>query len=290
MVVITALRDAVSLLRRHPILFVPTAVFAVLQVPQLFLNTLGPLVSIAGSLLFTAVLAFVAPAFYAGTIGMTDDAASGDRTSLGRFWTHAKEHYVSMLGAYLLLLGVSLVFGFVLSFGGFFLIAAVIGMQAGLGVTAALGVVAAIVVLAYLIGLFAVHFYGHAIVIEDYGVTDGLTRSVDVVRDNVTSMLGYGVLSIVFGGVVGAIYGGLIVLLFPTPEAPGQPMPTPDLLPALLGSVGVVVTMTVFTTVFLAYSVTFYRALIDADGTAPDTDATEPNVDTRPGDDAELAG
>lgn len=290
MAVITALRDAVTLLRKHPILFVPMAVFAVLQVPQLFTNTLDPLISIAGSLLFTAVFAFVTPVFHAGTIGMADDVASGRRTSLSRFWTHVKEHYVSVLGAYLVVLGVSFGFGFLLSFGGIFAFAAVIGTDAGLGVTVVVGAVIALVALLYMIGLFAVHFYAHAIVIEDQGVASGLTRSVEVVRHNIVSVLGYGVLSTVIGGVVGAIYGGLMMLVFPMSGTPGEPAPMPDLVPAVLGSAGVVVTMTVFTTFFLAFSVTFYRALIDTDETAPDTGAAEPSVDTRPGDDAEFAG
>lgn len=288
--VITAFRDAVTLLREQPILFVPMALYAVVQIPQLFLNTLDPLVSIAGSLLFTAVFAFVTPVFHAGTIGMTNDAAAGRRTSLGRFWTHAKEHYASVLGAYLLILGVSLGFGFLLSFGGIFVVAAVAGADAGLGVTIAAGAVAALVVLLYLVGLLAVHFYAHAIVIEDRGVASGLSRSVEVVRRNVTSVLGYGLLSTVVGSVIGAIYAGLVVVVFPTSRVPGEPAPMPDLLPAVLGSAGVVVTMTVFTTLFLAFSVTFYRALIDTDGSLPETGTSESSVGTRPTDDTEFAG
>jgi hypothetical protein len=290
MAVTTALRDALSLLRKHPVLFIPMAVFAVLQIPQLFMNTLDPLVSIAGSLLFTAIFAFVTPVFHAGTIGMTDDVASGRPTSLSRFWTHVKEHYVSVLGAYLVVLGVSFGFGFLLFFGGIVAGAAVIGADAGLGVTVAVGLVAALVSLVYLIGLFAVHFYAHAIVIEEYGVTGGLTRSVEVVRNNIVSVLGYGVLSTVIGGVIGAIYAGLIMLVFPMSGAPGEPAPMPDLVPAVLGSVGVVVTMTLFTTFFLAFSVTFYRTLIDTDETSPETGTAEPSVGTRPGDDTEIAG
>jgi hypothetical protein len=290
MAVITALRDALSLLRKHPVLFVPMAVFALLQIPQLFLNTLGPFVSIIVSLVSTAVFAFVTPVVYAGTIGMTNDAASGEPVSLGQFWTHVKEHYVSVLGAYLVIFGVSLGFWFLFSFLGIFALAGLGSAGLGLGVTVAVGVVAALVMVLYLAGLFAVHFYAHAIVIEDQSVTGGLTRSAEVVRNNIVSVLGYGVLSAVVGGVIGAVYAGLVTLAFPMPQAPGAAVPTPDLVPAILGSVGVFVGTTVFTAFFLAFSVTFYRTLIDTDENTSETGPTGTSVDTRRGDDAEFAG
>lgn len=288
MVVINAFRDALSILREQPVLFVPMAVFALLQVPQLFANTLDPFVSIAVSLGFTAIFAFVTPVFYAGTIGMADDAASGSRTSLSQFWAHAKEHYVSMLGAYLLILGVSFGFSFVFSFGAVFAFIVVLGADAGLGVTLAVGAVVAVVVLLFVVAMFALHFYGHAIVIEDYGVAGAFSRSVSVVRQNVVPVLGYGLLSVVFGGLIGAVYGLIAVVLFPA-GAPGEPAPTPDLLPAVLGAAGSAVLMTVLATFFVVFSVTLYRALIGADDTTAGTGTVETGTDSRPDDSAEVA-
>lgn len=74
MTLLKALREAPWLCREQPILFVPMAVFAVLRTPQLFLEMFDPMISIAGSLLLTGLFVFVTPVFYAGTIGMANDA------------------------------------------------------------------------------------------------------------------------------------------------------------------------------------------------------------------------
>lgn len=287
MVVIDAFRDALSILREQPVLFVPMALFALLQAPQLLANTLDPLVSIAVSLGLTAVFAFVTPLFYAGTIGMANDAASGRGTSLARFWTQAKANYLSVLAAYLVVLGVSVVASIAIGFGSSVAFAAVLGADAGLGATVAVGAVVAVVVLLYLIGMFALQFYAHAIVIEGYDAMAALSRSVGVVRRNVLPVLGYGVLSGVFGGLVGAVYGLLVVVLFP-PSAPGEPLAMPGTTTAIVGAAVAFVATAILGTLFLAFSVTLYRSLVGADETASGAGAT--GTTRRSDDGAEFAG
>ncbi|MWV65518.1 hypothetical protein GRS48_11915 [Halorubrum sp. JWXQ-INN 858] len=266
MALLKALREAPRLLREQPILFVPMAIFAVLQTPQLFLETLDPMVSIVGSLLLTGLFVFVTPVFYAGAIGMANDAAAGTPTSLGRFWSHAKEFYVSVLIAYLFITAVTFGFGFAVSIG--ILVAFVTVGVGGGGLPLMLGVggVIALIVLAFLIALFAVHFYAHAIVIEGKGAVDGLSRSVHVVRHNLKSVVGYGLLSLVFGAVFGGVFVLVSAFAFPSASAPGEPAPMPDPLPALLGSGASIVGTALFATFFVVFSVVFYRALVGVDG------------------------
>ncbi|GAB6879211.1 hypothetical protein JCM17823_14850 [Halorubrum gandharaense] len=265
MALIKSLRDAPKLLREQPILFVPMAIFAVLQTPQLFLETLDPMISMVGSFLVMGLFIFVTPVFYAGTIGMANDAASGTPTSLGRFWNHAKEFYVSVLVAYLFITAVTFGFGFAISIGVFAAIIAVGAAGGGLPLT--LGVVGVIALLgfAFMIALFAVHFYAHAIVIEGNGPVDGLSRSVHVVRHNIKPVVGYGILSLVFGGLFGGLFALVIMFAFPAAPAPGEPAPMPDLVPALLGSGVSIVGTALFTTFFIVFSVVFYRRLVGAD-------------------------
>lgn len=286
MALLEALREAPRLLREQPILFVPMAIFAVLQTPQLFVEALDPMLSIAGSLLLTGLFLFVTPVFYAGTIGMANDAAAGAPTSLGRFWSHAKEFYVSVLVAYLFLTVVTFGFGIVVSIAA---IVAIITLGAGgafeaggAGVMEAVGLPVlltvvgafALIVLAFVIALFAVHFYAHAIVIERTGAVDGLARSVHVVRHNLKPVVGYGFLSLVLGGLFGGIYVLVITFAFPSAPTPGEPAQMPDLVPALLGSAASVVGTALFTTFFLVFSVVFYRALVAADEKPSRSDAT----------------
>jgi len=144
MALLKALREAPRLLREQPILFVPMAIFAVLQTPQLFLETLDPVLSLVGSLLAMGVFIFVTPVFYAGTIGMANDAAAGTPTSLGRFWSHVKEFYVSVLVAYLLITAVTFGFGVAISISAFVAIVAVGASGGGLPLTLGVGGVIAL--------------------------------------------------------------------------------------------------------------------------------------------------
>ncbi|WP_418282978.1 hypothetical protein [Halorubrum sp. DTA98] len=274
MALLKALREAPRLLREQPILFVPMAIFAILQTPQLFVDTLDPMISIVGSLLLTGLFVFVTPVFYAGTIGMANDAAIGSPTSLGRFWSHAKEFYASVLIAYLFITAVTFGFGFAVSIGVFVAIVAIGAGGGGLPLTLGVGGVIALFVLAFLIALFAVHFYAHAIAIEGNGPVDGLSRSVTVVRHNLKSVVGYGLVSLVFGGLFGGVFVLVVTFAFPSAPAPGEPAPMPDLVPALLGSAASIVGTALFMTFFVVFSVVFYRTLVGADEDASRSNAT----------------
>lgn len=274
MALIKSLREAPRLLREQPILFVPMAIFAVLQTPQLFLETLDPMISLVGSLLVMGLFVFVTPVFYAGTIGMANDAATGSPTSLGQFWSHAREFYVSVLVAYLFITAVSFGFGFAISIGVFVAIVAIGAGGGGLPLTLGVGGVIALIVLAFLIALFAIHFYAHAIVIEGKGPVDGLSRSVHVVRHDLKPVVGYGLLSLVFGGLFGGVFALVIAFAFPSAPTPGEPAPMPDLVPALLGSAASIVGTTLFATFFVVFSVVFYRSLVGADDETSRSDAT----------------
>lgn len=269
MALLKALREAPQLLREQPILFVPMAIFAVLQTPQLFLETLDPMISLVGSLLVMVLFVFVTPVFYAGTIGMANDAAAGTPTSLGRFWRHAKEFYVSVLVAYLFITAVTFGFGFAVSIGVFVAIVAVGAGGGGLPLTLGVAGVIGLLILAFLIALFAVHFYAHAIVIEGTGPVDGLSRSVSVVRHNLKPVVGYGLVSLVFGGLFGGVFALVITFAFPSAPALGEPAPMPDLVPALVGAGASIVGTALFMTFFVVFSVAFYRTLAGVDEEPP---------------------
>ena len=271
MAVLKSLRTALHLIREQPILFVPMGIFALFQIPQLFFQSVDPVLSIVASLLFTGVFIFLTPMFYAGAIGMANDAAKGPKTSLSRFWAHVKNSYLSVLGAYLLITAVTFGFGIAISIAVFIAVVTV-GLSGELFVTMAVAGFVLLFVLAFFVALFAVHFYAHAIVVEGKRAVDGLTRSIDVVRHNLKPVAGYGVLSLAFGAVMGGLYGLVTLAAFPSSPAPGEPAPTPELLPALGGSVGVVIVTALFATFFAVFSVVFYRELIGATDRAIEKD------------------
>ncbi|WP_119817673.1 DUF7847 domain-containing protein [Halalkaliarchaeum desulfuricum] len=281
MALLKALREAPRLLREQPILFVPMAIFAVLQTPQLFLETLDPIISLVGSLLVMALFVFITPVFYAGTIGIADDAAAGTPTSLGQFWSHVKEFYVSVLIAYLFITAATFAFGVAISIVA--VVAIVVfgagGMEAvGLPVLLAAGGIFALIVLAFVIALFAVHFYAHAIVIEGKGPVGGLSRSVHVVRHNIKPVIGYGLLSLVVGGLFGGLFALVISFAFPSAPAPGEPAPMPDLVPAILGSGASILGTTLFMTFFVVFSVVFYRTLVGMEEDSSGSGATMTDI------------
>jgi len=278
-----ALRATPRVLREQPILFVPMAIFGALQTPQLFTETLDPMLSVVASLVGTVVFAFVTPIFYGGAIGMANDAATDVRTSMSRFWRHAKECYVSLLFAYLFLIGISLVFGFLI------VITAIVGFIVGFGAGPPGAILAGAVVigliLLFFIVMVALGFYGHAIVIEGLGAVDGLSRSVQVVRQNLVPMVGYVIVAVALGGLSGGVFAATITTILPPAPAPGEPAPMPDPEAILLISGVSIVWTVLFMTVFVVFSVLFYRELIGADGEGgadlngsdPDTtETTEP--------------
>jgi len=184
MAVLNALRRTPSALRRNPVLLVPILALSLIQVPQLALQAVDPLLSSIVSLGMSLVFLVVMPFFHGGLIAMADEALDG-RTALQTFVDDGKANYVSLLVAYLALMAVNFALGmvafFVALFGGIFVLGGGGLESASLAVLAAIGIVVAIVVLLYLLVLFFLQFYGQAIVLEDMGAVDGLKHSASVV-------------------------------------------------------------------------------------------------------------
>lgn len=269
MAVLKALRRTPGALRRSPVLFAPVLVILLFQVPQLVLQSVNPLVASVVSLGLSLLFVFVMPFFQAGIVGMADEALDG-RTSLERFLDEGRSNYVSILVAYLLLVAVNFVIGFVVFFAAIFGGIAFfgdVGGGANLAVLGTVGAIAGVLVLAYLLFVFFVQFYAQAIVIDDFGAVAGIEHSVSVVRQHLVSTLGYTLLVTVLGGVAGLVFAVAGLLVSPRSAAV---LPLPEL--SLVGTVGVAVLVallgTLFGGFFAVYSVAFYRTL-DPDPSSP---------------------
>ncbi|HKJ57867.1 MAG TPA: hypothetical protein VKA37_01470 [Halobacteriales archaeon] len=266
MVVLAALRSALAGLARNPVLFAVAGVMALFQLPQLAAQALEPLLASALSLVFSLASIVVVPFFQAGFIGMADEAIDG-HTRAGRFLAAGREHFVSMLIAYVLLFAVLFVFWIVALVGGFVFFAFALGVDGpGLSNPAvvATGVLlAAAVALVYLGTLFFVQFYGQAIVIDGRSPVDGFRRSVGLVRRNVVPTLGYSVLA----GLLGATFGGAVAVasLFLSPRQ-AEVLALPALSPGAAVAVGVVVVSALVSGFLLTFSVAFYRAIVANEG------------------------
>lgn len=267
MAVIWSLKRTPAVLRANPIVFALALAYGLVallgQLPQYVVQ--DPIVLLAATWGVTGISIFVYPFFWGGLLGVANDAATDDRPTVSRFVSHGTSCYLSMLGAYLLVLAIVFAFGLV------FFFAAVVGV---LGMVAADGgllglVIVAVVALAiatlYLATFVAFQFYGHAIVLEGARAIDSLGRSLEVVRGNLRSVAGY-VIVVALGGVLlGGLYAGVLHWLL-EPAVPGEPPATPELGPALVALGGSTVVAAVFGAVFLVFSVLFYRSITGLDG------------------------
>ncbi|MFB6107609.1 MAG: hypothetical protein ABEJ82_02060 [Haloplanus sp.] len=264
MAVLKALRQTPGSLQRNPVLFVPPLVLLLFEVPQMILQAIDPLLASVVSLLLSLAFVFVLPFFQGGIIGMADEALDG-RTSLHTFVRAGRSSYVSLLVAYLVLV----VANVVLSIVAFFL-AIPIGFVffsdgrggSGFVLLAVVAGIAAIVGLAYLLFVFLIQFYGQAIVIDGVGASDGLKRSVSVVRHHLVSTLGYSILVAILGGIAGIVFAVASALLSPRSSTA---IGLPHLSTA--GVAGAIVVMlllgSLFGGFFGVYSVAFYRTVAD---------------------------
>lgn len=263
MAVIEALRETPGTLVRNPVVFVPIIAILILELPQFALQS-NPLLAAGYSLVLTIVFIVVMPFFQGGMIGLADEALDG-RTSLGRFVDAGREHYVSLFGAYILLLGVNVVLGFVLLsivFGG-----GVLVMASGNGPSgAALGTVAivvGVVALVYLVVVFLVQFYAQAIVLDDRSAVGGFKRSFAVVRRNLLGVFGYSLFVGITGLLAGAVFGVASIVLSP------QSMAAFSIPPISTGATVLVVAIVALVGIlyggFMAiFTVAVYRRLTDA--------------------------
>lgn len=281
MAVARALQAASRALRRNPLIAGIVLVLTLLQVPTQFGQLAGPLVSAVLGLGATVVTVIVAPFVLGGLIGMADEALAGT-TTFDTFVDDGKQHYKSLLGAYLLLIGGAIVLSIV---GGVASIAivSVIGIASG-GLSSAASptfvamflVGAGVYLLVLFVPLFFLQFYGQAIVIDGESAIGGFKRSIGLVRRNLLSVFGYSVL--VFG--VGLIFGALasipsMLLSAQLADAP-MAMPLPEVSLPLVAALTVVgyVVFGLLGSLLLVFSVAFYRTL----DSAGDTD--EPSADT----------
>lgn len=211
---VQSLRTATGTLAREPVLLLGGLAYALVVLPQRALQLAGiPLVPA----LLQLVTFFVTPFVLAGVLGMAREALDGE-TGFDAFTATGRARYVDLLLATLVEFGIQLAFGVA------FLVLALIALAAGGGgagpvalVGAALGVALAVV---YLVVLFLIQFYPVVVVVDDTGPVDAVTDSVDFVRDNVVSTLGYTVVTVVLGGLAALPVSGFAAYRFLT-SGPG---------------------------------------------------------------------
>ena len=278
MAVFEALQTAIGAVRRNPALVVVAAAFSLLQLPGLVAQSLSPLVGGLVSLGFSGITVFVTPFFFGGVIGMANEAIDG-RTSVGTFVGEGKANYVPVLVVYLSLFAVNLVLGFVIVFAA--IVGGLLFFQHGGGLHSlplvVLGAIGLLALLGYLVVLFAVQFFGHAIVVDDRRAAESIKRSAWCVRHNLVAVLGYTVVTTV-GGAVFGLFGGLFSLLTsPRLSGPGRGVdgatatPLANALPVdipavgIAGTVGLALLLVVgsglFGGFFAAFSTAFYRRI-----------------------------
>jgi len=213
---VQSLRTAVGALSRNPILFVGGLVYAAVLLPQRALQLASvPFVPA----LIQLLTFFVTPFVIAGVVGMAREAVDGD-TSLGAFTATGTDRYVDLL------LGTLVEFGIQLAFGVAFLVLALLALvAAGGGSVGPVTLVGAALVvalaLAYLVVLFLIQFYPVIVVVDDAGPVDAVTGSVDFVRNNVVSALGYSAVTVVLGALAALPVSGFAAYRFLT-SGPGS--------------------------------------------------------------------
>ncbi len=202
-------------------LFVGGLVAALVVAPQTALGFAaqfldGPLGGVAGLLgnVFTLVTFVITPAVAAGVLGMAREALDDGETSLGTFASVARERYVSMLGAFVLRVGISIVLGLAA------LAVAVVGLVVAalfvdVGPTAALATdpsrllqpdVVAVAVFTALAAalvfygpLFFLQLFHVAVATEGAGAVEGYERSYRLVRGSLVPTLGYSAVRVLVG-------------------------------------------------------------------------------------------
>jgi hypothetical protein len=273
MAVFAALRRSPGAVVRNPVLLVPVLAVVLVQLPTVLLQSVNPILASVASLVVSLLFVAAVPFVQAGLLAMADESLDGS-TSLATFVDSGKRHYVPVLVAYLAIMAVNAgigMAGFVIALAGG---AAILGAGAAgssLPVVAAVGLLLALVALGYLTVVFLVQFYGQAIVLEDRGAVDGLTRSVAVVRANLAGSVGYAVVAGVLGGAVGVVAGvgsALTSVGRTTPPGDEEAVPPilgllPELSLPVVVAVGVVAVglLTLVGGVLTVFSVAFYREI-----------------------------
>jgi hypothetical protein len=265
---ISAGRQTVAAVIRNPILIVAAAVFGLIQLPQLLAQTADSAAIVIASGLLSLLFLVLYPFLFGGIIGMGNEAVEG-KTSLGTFVSAGKANYVSLLGAFFIMLGLGVVYVI-----GLFIVGAVGGIAAvstggdALGGVAFLGVlgVVLVAVLLYFVLFFFIQFFGQAIVLDGVGAVDGFRRSIGAVRGHKLSTLGYTLVLALIGGVFG-VFGAVFGLLG-TPQTAGG-IPTPSLGIVAVAAVLFVVLTGIVGAFSMTYGVAFYRDIRPTEPSAP---------------------
>ena len=263
MAVLKALKQTPGAFWRNPVIALPMAALVLLQAPTFAAEFLDPPVALAISVGISVVFIFLTPFFQAGMIGMSEEALR-DSTSIGTFFSEGKSNYVSIFGAYLLLIGVNIVFGiiaffiFFLGIGASYLSSTGGAGEPSLLLPAAIGLLAG---LGYLLFSFFIQFYAQAIVIDDYRAVGGLKHSIGVVRHNLLSTFGYSLLAGVIGIGFGIIAAVISVFASPTSMATIA-TETPPLSWYIAFGLGGGVLTVLFGSLMTIFSVAFYRAIV----------------------------
>jgi hypothetical protein len=281
MAVAQALQATSTALRRNPVVVGTVLVLSLLQLPVQFASLAGPTAATAVGAAFSLVALVTLPFVFGGLLGMAAEALDGT-TDLGTFVAAGKRHYTSMLGAYLLLIGVVIVLWFLTSLASIAAVAGIGILSGGLSGSAGLLPIAILLVgvivsvLGMLVPLLFVQFYGQAIVLDGASAVGGFRRSIGLVRTNLVSVLGYSLL--VFGasllfGLLGSVPSALL-----SARVSGAliSLPLPDLaLPAAMGLTVVAnVVFGLLGGLFLVFSVAFYRTL-DSTGSSEAPSSTQ---------------
>jgi len=208
-----ALRQTAGALTESPVLFVGGLVAALVVAPQTALGFAaqlldGPLGGAAGLLgnVLTLVTFFVTPAVVAGVLGMAREALDEGETSLATFGGVARARYVSMLGAFVLRVGITVVLGLAalaVVVVGLVVALLLADIDAGAAVAndptlllqpavVAVALLTALVALLVFYGpLLFLQFFAVAVATDGAGAVEGYKRSYRLVRRNVASTLGY---------------------------------------------------------------------------------------------------
>ncbi len=196
MAVVSAFKDGSDALRANPVLLVAGLLVGIgsqLQYVGRLIDS--PILSTGVSLAWLVVFPFV----LGGFIGTARAAIEGTNASLTGFFAAAATHYRALLGGTVAF--VLLVFGTVVGLG-------LAGFVFGIGAMAlatvnevaafAVGVGSVVIwLVSILVVVMFVQFYDTAIVIENKSVIESLRRSIDLVRSNPKSVVGFSVVWVV---------------------------------------------------------------------------------------------
>lgn len=243
---------------RNPIVFLPVLLWTFIQIPVLMVEAAYPGLASALSPLRSGLLILATPFVHAGLIGMADEALDGD-TALGTFVQAGKDNYVSVLSLYLLFVAVNSALGIFLLVGALVLFLMAVGQSEPV-LLAVVGGLLLLVLIAYLLVLFFVQFYGHAIVIEELGVVEGVERSISRVRRHLLRTVRYSVVGSIVGLLfTSTVFVSYVLLIFPVPAMFGVPLPQFSTAEIMVGSALILGVQTLAGGSFTVYSVAYYH-------------------------------